>query len=147
MSEHKDPVAMVEDSVGMVILKAVLTEIKMLSPRFNAMTVDAQEEVIERLRLQITDQINSAVSIIAAKAYQTVPANVVSVAFKEKTKVTLELADPKNETNRKLALAVADSVRDGGGCMLVLASTEEFTGGMHTVRGTDPQRDWTRGDD
>lgn len=142
-----DQQTVVEDSVGTVLLKALLTELKLQSPRFNTMDEDKQLEVIERMRLQVADALHEAISHIAAKSYQTVPASVVAVAFRDKVKVTLELAGMKQEQHRRHALAVAESVAGGGSCMLVLCDFDQFTGGMTTVKPTAAQRDWTQPED
>jgi hypothetical protein len=137
----------IEQTVGTALLHALLTELRMQSPRFNTMDEDKQLEVIDRLRLQVADQLHEAITQIAAKSYQTVPANVIAVAFRDKVKVTLELAGMKQEKHRSQALAVAESVATGGGCMLVLCDYDQFTGGMSSVKPTSKQVDWTQPED
>lgn len=123
-----------EDSVGTVLLKALLTELKLQSPRFIAMNEEAQQEVIDRLRLQTADAVASAVRSIAARSFTAVRAEVVSVAFKDNVKVTLEMGRLGEGVH-----AIADGV--GGGCMLVLCDAEEFTAGMDQVKPKPNQGD------
>jgi uncharacterized protein YaaW (UPF0174 family) len=116
--------AQIEESVGTTLLKALLLELKMQSPRFQTMDEEKQQEVIDRLRGQVS-----------ARSFASVNAKIVSVTFKEGVKVQLEIADSVGGAH-----AVADSV--GGAVMLVLANLEEFTGGMaESVKPTAKQRD------
>jgi uncharacterized protein YaaW (UPF0174 family) len=127
--------AQIEESVGTTLLKALLLELKMQSPRFQTMDEEKQQEVIDRLRGQVAEEIKNVVAAVSARSFASVNAKIVSVTFKEGVKVQLEIAD-KSEG----AHAVADSV--GGAVMLVLANLEEFTGGMaESVKPTAKQRD------
>lgn len=140
----QDSTANVEDSVGKVLLKAMLTELQMLSPRYAAMTEDKQSEIIDRLRLQIGDQLREAINAIAAKSYQSVPATVTSVAFGEKV-TGVKLTTPSGS---KGIHALADLLVHGkGACMVVLADLDQFTGGMESVKPPAKQRDWANPDD
>lgn len=137
----KEPLPQVEESVGTILLKALLTELQLLSPRYNSMDAEAQNEIIERLRLQIEDQLHIAIGTIAAKSYQSVPATVTSVGFGEK-KTAIKLITPSGS---KGVHAIADLLVHGkGACMVVLADLDQFTGGMDSVKPKGNQRDWTQ---
>lgn len=128
----------VEQTVGTALLKAMLTELQMLSPRYQAMADEQQQEVIDRLRLQISDQLHEAMNAIAAKSYQSVPATVTSVGFGEKVaRVKLEIFSAAKGLH-----ALADLIVHGkGACMVVLCDLDQFTGGMDAVKPAARQRD------
>lgn len=133
---NKNTVDAVEDTVGTALLKALLMELQMLSPRYRTMGEPQQAEIIDRLRGQIADQLHDAVSAIATRSFDYVPCTITSVGFKDEIKITLEV--PRTSEG---AHAAADAI--GGQCMLVLASMELFTGGMGTVKPRPAQEDWT----
>lgn len=136
MKTHADTVS---DSIGNVLLKALLTELKMLSPRFTHQSEEIQQEIIERLRLQVGDQLREAVTQIAAKSYKAIPGTIVKVQFKEGVQTQINM----NRTN-KVVHDVADSV--GSEVMIVLCDMDEFLGGMEQVKPTPRQRDIMDGD-
>lgn len=138
--KNLDKLEKMQETVGTTLLKALLLELKMQSPRFNTMDEGKQQEVIDRMRGQVEEEIKNVVAEVAARSFQSVKAKINSVMFKEGVKVVLEIAD-KTEG----AHAVADSV--GGAVMLVLANLEEFTGGMELVKPPAKQRDAFKDDD
>jgi hypothetical protein len=131
-----------EESLGTKLLKAVVTELQMLSPRFVAMDNDHQGEIIDRLRMQVMDLMHDAVRQVSARSFESVPAHISGVVFKEKVQVTVQITDLKSEMIRALALKVADSVHTGGQCMLVLCDFDQWVGGMDQVKPVSPQRDF-----
>jgi len=136
-----DSVTKVTESIGTTLLKALLTELKMLSPRFTHQTEELQREIIERLRLQVADQLREAVVQIAAKSYKSIPGTIIKCPFTDGVQVQINM----NRTN-KVVHDVADSV--GGECMIVLCDMDEFVGGMETaVKPSSQQRDWTNAED
>jgi hypothetical protein len=113
----------ITESIGTTLLKALITELKMLSPRFTHQSEEMQQEIIDRLRLQVGDQLREAVVQIAAKSYKSLPGTIVKVQFKDGVQCQINM----NRTN-KTVHDVADSV--GGECMIVLCDLDEFVGGM-----------------
>ena len=135
MKHEKDPVAMAEDSAGTKLLKALLTEPRLQSPRFQTMDEEKQLEVIERPRFQVEDQVRDLVRSITAQSFETVSAKVVAISWKEDVKATIELQGGTDGAH-----ALADHV--GRICQVVLADTEAFTGGMESaVKPTPRQMD------
>ena len=123
----------VTDSVGKRLLQAMLAELVLLSPRYNALTQEAQQEVIDRLRGQLDDEITHAVHQIAAQSFETVPAKIASVAFRDEVKATLTVT-----RNGGAGIhALADRV--GGACMLVLCDDAQFKVGLDSIKGTPNQ--------
>ena len=135
----KDPVALVEESAGKKILQALITELRLESPRFASHVPEKQQEVIDRLRSQVEAVVNEAVLGIAARAFTAVNATVESLTFKDGAKLVLTLQRTGDGVHQ-----LADAV--GGSVMVVLASSEEFVGGMHQVKPVSPQRDLLDGD-
>jgi hypothetical protein len=133
----------VEETVGTRLLKAMLTELQMLSSRYKAMDEEQQAEIIDRLRGQIQEELRNAIDAIAAKHYQSVTATLDAVAFGEKVS-KLKLHTPSGS---KGLHALADLLVHGkGACMIVLADLDQFTGGMEQIKPAAKQRDWTQGE-
>lgn len=78
-----DKTAQVNDSVGNQILKAIMVEFSVLSPRYQAMAQDQQQEIIDRLADAVADSINHAVHTIAAKSYDSLPVQLVKAQLKD----------------------------------------------------------------
>ena len=128
----------VTDSIGKRLLQAMLAELVMLSPRYNALTQEAQQEIIDRLRSQLEDEIGNAVHTIAAQSFETVPATIASVAFRDEVKATLTMNN-NNGAGTGGIHALADRV--GGACMVVLCDDAQFRVGMDAVKGQPNQHD------
>lgn len=78
-----DKTARVIDSVGNQIMKAMMVELSMLSPRYQTLDQDKQQEVIDRLRDALIDTINHAVHVIAAKSYESLPVKLIKAQLKD----------------------------------------------------------------
>lgn len=136
-----DTIAKAEGSAGKKLLQALVTELKLQSPRFATMNEDGQGEVLDRLRLQVDDAVREAVSTIAASGdFHKVRVTVDQVTFKEGAKIVLKALVTE------AVLEVASEV--GSQALLVLCDPEQFTGDLHEVKPTPNQGDLVgEGDD
>ena len=132
--------AQAETSFGNRLLRAVITELAVLSPRYANLNSEAQAEIIDRLRDQLADEIRGLVHAVSARGYDSVAATISSVTFREGVKANLEMVKDAKGV-QSLAGSVGESV------MIVMCSPAAFIGGMDAVKPTANQRDWTLADD
>jgi hypothetical protein len=126
-------VAKTIDSVGNQIMKAVLVELQVLSPRYSALDEGKQQEVIDRLADAIADSINHAVHVIAAKSYESLPVKLIKAQLKEGIQFQV------NVTGTPANSGWVEQV--GKEAMLVFCDPTGFTLGLDSFRAPAKQRD------
>ena len=134
-----DAIAKAEESCGKRLLQALVTELKLQSPRFQTMNEDAQSEVLDRLRAQVDAAVREAVSEIAADQFQSARVTIESVTFKDGVKIVLTGITTSG------VHAVADEV--GSQALLVLCDPEVHVGDLSTVKPTPNQADFVGGEE
>lgn len=128
------------ETLGSDLLGALLDEIKILQQPWQSMPKHKQDEVIDRLRDRVKDNVQQAVSIIAADTRVTVTATLDQVTFKGGIEAKLKLS--KANQHR---LDLADNV--GEQVLIVIMPREQFTHGMDDVQGDADQPDILANDD
>lgn len=121
-----DTLAKVEASAGKRLLQALVTELKLQSPRFQTMNEDSQSEVLDRLRSQVDEAVRECVSEIAANKNESARVTIESVTFKDGVKIVLTGIATSG------VHAVADEC--GSQALLVLCDPEVFVGDLDTVK-------------
>lgn len=134
-----DTTAKVIDSVGNQIMKSVLVELSVLSPRYSAMDQDQQQEVIDRLRDALIDTINHAVHVIAAKSYESLPVKLIKAQLKEGIQFQV------NVTGTPSNAGWVEQI--GKEAMLVFCDPTGFTLGLDSFKAPAKQRDAFSSDD
>lgn len=128
-----DTIAKAIDSVGAQILKAMLVELQVQSPRYVALPQEKQQEVIDRLRDAVADTINHAVHTIAAKSYESLPVKIVKAQLKEGIQFQINvLGTPKHS-------GWVEEV--GKEAMLVFCDPTGFSMGLDSFKAPSPQHD------
>lgn len=130
----KDPVSLAEESAGLTLLKALLTEVQHMPKPWQAMPEREQRDVIDRLREQVGAAVRDAVLRIASGGHKRIVASVESVTFKDGVKAVLQLSRGNPSTH-----ALADAT--GGTVLVVLTEVEEHVDGMHVVKPDPDQRE------
>lgn len=134
-----DKTAKVIDSVANQIMRAMLVELAILSPRYQAMEQAKQQETIDRLRDALIDTIDHAVHTIAAKSYESLPVKLAKAQLKEGIQFQVNvLGTPSNS-------GWVDQV--GKEAMLVFCDPTGFTLGLASFKAPDNQRDAFKDDD
>lgn len=126
-SEEPKEITPVEESVGTFLLRALFDEVANLRQPWIMTPQQQQDEILDRLRLQIAGAVNIAVKRIAAAGFIYIAANIESLAIKDEAKAVLTLARGTQEIHD-----LADRV--GTRAMLVFADAQEYTNGMHTIK-------------
>lgn len=120
------------ETLGTDLLGALLDEIKILQQPWQSMNQHKQNELIDRLRERVKDNVQQAVSIIAADTRVTVTATLEQVVFKGGIEAKLKLS--KANQHR---LDLADNV--GEQVLVIIMPAEHFTHGMDDVQGETDQ--------
>lgn len=128
-----DTIAEAQGSAGKKLLQALVTELKLQSPRFATMNETAQGEVLDRLRLQVDEAVRECVSIIASSKHDSARVTIESVTFKDGAKIVVKGLPTQG------VHAVAEEI--GSEALLVLCDPEEFVGDLHEVKPDPNQRD------
>lgn len=132
-----DTLAKTESSAGKRLLQALVTELKLQSPRYSTMNEDAQGEVLDRLRAQVDEAVRECVSEIAANKCESARVTIESVTFKDGVKIVLKTISSGT------AAIIAGEV--GSQALLVLCDPEMFIGDLSTVKPTPNQGDLVDG--
>lgn len=127
------------ETLGVDLLAALLDEIKILQQPWQSMPQNRQNELIDRLRERVKDNVQRAVAIIAADTRVTVTATLEQVVFKGGIEAKLKLS--KANQHR---LDLADNV--GEQVLVIIMPAEHFTHGMDGVEG-DPDQGGLLNDD
>ena len=124
---------MTADSVGRDLLQALITELKLLPKPWAALTKAKQDDVIDRLRARVENQIKMAVHVLASDGRTTITADLEQVTAKDGIKAQFKISQASQGRHD-----LFDSV--GRACLIVLANAEDHTGGMDDIQGEHDQR-------
>lgn len=124
---------MTADSVGRDLLQALVTELKLLPKPWAALTKAKQDDVIDRLRSRVENQIKMAVHVLASDGRTTIAADLEQVTAKDGIKAQFKISQASQGRHD-----LFDSV--GRACLIVLANAEDHTDGMNDIQGEDDQR-------
>lgn len=128
-----DTITKAIDSVGAQVLKAMLVELQVQSPRYVALPPDKQQEVIDRLRDALADTINHAVHTIAARSYESLPVKIIKAQLKDGIKFQVDVMGTPRSSSW-----VEEVGKDA---MLVFCDPTGFTLGLDSFKAPDRQRD------
>jgi hypothetical protein len=130
--EAKDPIGDVAETVCRDLLEALVLEIKLLERPWDAMPQAQQDELIERLRRRLLDNMRKAIAAIVSDQRPVLPATVESVTFKDGIKATLKIS--KHAVGRH---DLADC--EGSDVIIVIVDPSQYMQGVHDVRGAPDQ--------
>lgn len=128
------------ETLGTDLLGALLDEIKILPKPWQMLPQHQQNEIIDRLRERVKENVQRAVTIIAQDTRVTVTATLKEVKFQGGIEAKLVLS--KANQHR---LDLADNV--GEQVLVVIMPAEHFTNGMDDVQGDADQPDILANDD
>ncbi len=133
MNARIDPRAMVAETLGVTLLKALVTEIKLMKKPWDAMTQNQQDDVIDRLRGKVRDQIQMAVHIIASAGRAVVPGTLDTITVKDGAKMLIKMPSLGEHTAEIIAA-------EGKTVMVIIADSAEYMAGLDSVKGEPDQR-------
>lgn len=137
MSKKKDErqaiLGMAAETIGKDILGALAQEIKMLPDVWQKTSESKQNDVIDRLRKRVENNVKMAVHLIASNGRSVVTGDLEQVTIKDGVKATIKFSSS--------AASIASLYESTGKAVLVVVGgSEEFMGGMDAVKGESDQR-------
>jgi hypothetical protein len=125
--------AAASDAAAVQLLRGLIDELKLQSPRFATQNQSEQQIVIDRLAAQVQHEVDILAARIATRSFPAGAAKITSMSIGGES-VSVKLSMPQSSS---MVHAIADHV--GGSCWLVLCELEEFTGGLGTVKAPPDQ--------
>lgn len=131
--QPQDCRAMTAQSMGRDLLHALLAELRLLPKPWEQLAKDKQDDVIERLRKRVDTNVKMAVHLLAADGRTTVAGALEQITIKDGVKAVVKFS------------ALAPNLHElydvsGKEVLIVVASADDYTGGMDEVVGEDDQR-------
>jgi hypothetical protein len=126
-------VEQVKLSVGEALLRGALAEIQTLGVPWIITPEKQQQDIIDRMRMQIEHLVDVAVRRIASTGFESVPVTIDSLAIKDEAKAVLLLSRHGDGLH-----TVADQV--GAKATLVFADPAAFLDNMRGVQAEADQR-------
>jgi ribosome modulation factor len=133
MNAPKDFRTMTADSIGKDILSALVTELKLLPDSWPKIPKIKQDDIIDRLRERVADNVKMAVHLLAAEGRTVVAGDLDQITIKDGVKAVIKFGS--NAANLHELYDVA-----GKAVLLVVAHSAQHTGGMDEIHGEADQR-------
>lgn len=134
MNSRTDPRQMTAETIGVNILKALITEIKLLPKVWAKIPQAKQDDVIARLRSCVEDNVSMAVHILASEGRTTVTGDLDTITIKDGVKALIKF-NHAAEGMDSLYAATGRAV-----LVIVAAPVESYTAGMDKIKGESDQR-------
>lgn len=126
---------MTADTVGKDLLGALVTEIKLLPDVWPKMSKKKQDDVIDRLRSRVEDNVRMAVYTIASSNRTVVAGNLDQITIKDGVKAVIKFGMHSQNLE-----GLYEAASDSKSVLVVVADAGEFTQGINQVAGEDDQR-------
>lgn len=129
-----ESVAMAADTIGGDLLNALMQEIRLLPDIWPKLPESEQEEIIDRLRARVGDNVREAARLIASAGRLTVVGELKKITFGDKVVATLEFGK-QDPTAMDLCHV------QGMAVLLVVSASNAHIGGLDGVHGDPDQPD------
>ncbi|MFG7180715.1 hypothetical protein ACGYQ5_14400 [Burkholderia pseudomallei] len=116
------------------LLAALLQEFRLLPDIWVKVGFDEQQEIVERVRKRVTENVREAVRLIASGDRMTVAAELKKVTFADKVEAVFSLGK-RDPTAMELCHA------QGQACLIVVADAQQHMGGTDAPQKDLRQRD------
>lgn len=125
------------ETAGKDLLGALVTEIKLLPDVWQKLPKAKQDDVIDRLRNRVMDNVNMVVHVIASQNRTTVAGNLDKVTIKGNVEAVIKFGINAGNLPELFA-AAAD--QESKTVLVVVADPAAHTHGMDDIKGEDDQR-------
>ena len=137
MSDKKDEISavlsMTSETVGRDILSALVQEIKLLPKPWVSLSEAKQNDVLDRLRKRVDDNVRMAVHLISSEGRTVVAGDLDQITIKDGVKAVIKFSSATPNLH--------ELYESGGKAVLVVvANPGQYTGGMNDVAGESDQR-------
>lgn len=129
---------MTAETAGKDLLGALVTEIKLLPDVWQKLSKAKQDDVIDRLRKRVEENVKMAVFTIASQNRITVAGHLDKVTIKGNVEAVIKFGI--NAGNLPGLFEAAAEQSGDKTVLVVVGGAEEFTQGMDEVKGEDDQR-------
>lgn len=130
--------SMTSETVGRDILQALVQEIKLLPKPWASLAEAKQNDVIDRLRKRVDDNVRMAVHLISSEGRTVVAGDLDQITIKEGVKAVIKFSSATPNLH--------ELYESGGKAVLVVvANPGQHTGGMNEVTGESDQRNMDLG--
>jgi len=124
---------MTADTIGKDLLSALVTELKLLPDAWPKLPKAKQDDIIDRLRNRVGDNVRMAVHLLASQGRTVVVGDLDAITIKDGVKATVKFS------------AVAPNLHElydanGKAVLVVVANAGDHLGGMDAVQGESDQR-------
>ncbi|WP_293005867.1 ribosome modulation factor [Nitrosomonas sp.] len=126
---------MTADTVGKDLLGALVTEIKLLPDVWPKMSKKKQDDVIDRLRSRVEDNVRMAVYTIASRDRTVVAGSIDQITIKDGVKAVIKFGSHSENLG-----GLYEAASESKSVLVVVADAGEFTQGINQVAGEDDQR-------
>lgn len=124
---------MAAETVGRDLLQALVQEIKLLPDTWPKMSQKKQDDVIDRLRKRVGDNVKMAVHLLASQGRTVVAGDLDQITIKDGVKAVIKFSSA--------APSISELYEASGKAVLVVvASVSDNTAGMDEVHGESDQR-------
>jgi hypothetical protein len=131
---------MTADTVGKDLLGALVQEIKLLPDVWPKLSKVKQDDVIDRLRKRVEENVNMAVFTLAAHDRTVVAGALDQITIKDGVKAVIKFGIKSANLD-----GLYEAASEGKDVLVVVAGTKEHTSGMNDIKGEDDQRNMDLG--
>ena len=128
-AQHEDGeiVGMTTETIAGDLIGALVMELKLMPDIWPRIGPNEQDEIIERVRKRVTDNVRQAVHLIASEGRVTVVGDLKKVLFADKVEALFTLG--KNDP-----AAIELTRCTGQACLIVVASASNHMGGADDLK-------------
>ncbi|MCL2656865.1 MAG: cell division protein FtsK [Betaproteobacteria bacterium] len=133
MNAPEDFRSMTAATIGKDLLSALVSEIKLMPKVWPKLPQIKQDDIIDRLRARVEDNVKMAVHLLAAQGRTVVSAELDSVTRKDGIKAVFKIA-----SNSEGRHELFDS--EGESCLIIIAGSNAHLAGINEIKGEADQR-------
>lgn len=133
MKEAKNFREITAETAGKDLLGALVAEIKLLPDVWTKLPKAKQDDVIDRLRNRVLDNVNMVVYTLAAEGRVVVTGDLDQITIKDSIKAVVKFG-PNAANLHDLYGA------NGKAVLVVVSDAADYTQGMNDIQGEDDQR-------
>lgn len=126
---------MTADTIGKDLLGALVQEIRLLPDVWPKLPKAKQDDVIERLRKRVEENVAMAVFTIAAQNRTVVAGSLEQITIKDGVKAVIKFGVKSPNLDGPY-----EAASDGNDVLVVVAGAKDYIGGMNEIKGDEDQR-------
>lgn len=126
---------MTADTIGKDLLGALVQEIRLLPDVWPKLPKAKQDDVIERLRKRVEENVAMAVFTIAAQNRTVVAGSLEQITIKDGVKAVIKFGVKSPNLD-----GLYEAASDGNDVLVVVAGAKDYIGGMDGIKGDEDQR-------